>query len=66
MYGSAPYGLLPYSAPVYYDAGGATAATQIKRFDGSAFSNKTIKRWNGSAFMDVTIKRWNGSAFVEL
>lgn len=51
---------------VFYSSGGSTAATQIKRFDGSAFSSKTIKRWNGSAFVDVTIKRWNGSAFVDL
>ena len=48
-------------------SGGQTAApTQIKLFDGTAFSNRTIKRWNGSAFVDVTLKRWNGSAFVDL
>lgn len=51
---------------VFYSSGGSTAATQIKLFDGTAFTNKTIKRWNGSAFVDVTLKRWNGSAFVDL
>lgn len=58
--------LTNFTVPDCWISYGGSTPTQIKRFDGSSFVNRTVKRWNGSSWSDITLKRWNGSAWVDL
>ena len=49
---------------VFYS--GPSSSTQIKLFDGAAYTPKSVKRWDGANYADVAIQRWNGSAYTNI
>jgi len=44
----------------------ATAARQLKRYNGSSWVGVPIKRYNGSSWVEVQLKRYNGATWDTL